>query len=476
MLKEESSTPSMLTLARLLKRDQCEKDVGSILKSTFLSCQYTEEGLADKMEFEKKFKAQQLYVSRKTTDTIYSCIASKKSPDHVSFIKIKQVDEFLKNIMDKLVDDEYHAKDLMYGKLTAKKNYLDHPLINLLEIKMEEKFKTIHDAFRTFDTNGDSKLNYSEFEKGMLNLNTDLTRDDIKKAFMLLDDNQNGDLEYHEFCESFDGYKRRGNPMITSSQTKDISSGMLKLKDFDKKFKRESGVKYNPPSVYGIANSGLASPLNYRISKFRNSNAVSGFGSKSSRRMDLGQNEDDKYSTMDDILSQASEMRSKMNLPIPKNKDTGLFMKDLTNQSNRSPFITPFLGTTRKRKVIYNRNLKIDKSRTYGHVPILHKDIGDLINHEYMNNFTQRIQQKSDKMRQDNKAKIDKLKDYSNYKLNNTVLKRNSEIKKKYLTSRDSYEETPQSFFSPQREVSGLYGRIQSPIRKDFMISATRPS
>lgn len=87
----------------------------------------------------------------------------------------------------------------MYGKITAKENHLDHPLINFLEIKMEEKFKTIHDAFRTFDENGDSKLNYEEFERGMLNLNTDLTRDDIRRAFDLLDENRNGELEYHEF-------------------------------------------------------------------------------------------------------------------------------------------------------------------------------------------------------------------------------------------------------------------------------------
>ena len=224
----------------------------------------------------------------------------------------------------------------MYGKLTTKRNFLDHPLINLLEIKMEEKYKTIHDAFRTFDINGDSKLDYNEFEKGMLNLGTDLSREDIKNAFELLDENGNGELEYHEFCESFDGYKRRGNPMVTSSQTKDISAGMIKLKDFDMKFRRSQNdqVKYTPPSLYGIANSGVSNPINSRIYKFRNSSNVSGFGSKSSRDMNLTKNgHDDRFSTMDDVLSQVSEIRSKMRLPIPKNKDTELFIKDVSEQS-----------------------------------------------------------------------------------------------------------------------------------------------
>lgn len=80
-----------------------------------------------------------------------------------------------------------------------KSNFLDHPLINLLEIKMEEKYKTIHDAFRAFDENGDSKLSFEEFEKGMLTLNTDLSKDDVARAFVLLDENRNGHIEYHEF-------------------------------------------------------------------------------------------------------------------------------------------------------------------------------------------------------------------------------------------------------------------------------------
>ena len=34
-------------LVKLLRRDQCMSDIGNLLKSVFLSCQYTEEGLAE---------------------------------------------------------------------------------------------------------------------------------------------------------------------------------------------------------------------------------------------------------------------------------------------------------------------------------------------------------------------------------------------------------------------------------------------
>lgn len=125
---------------------------------------------------------------------------------------------------------------------------------------------------------------------------------------------------------------------------------------------------------------------------------------------------------------------------------------------------------------MHKRNLRIDQAKTYGHQPFEHKDISKLINHDYMNNFTRRIQEKSNRIRQDNRDKLEKLKNYSNYKRNNTVLKRNSEIKKKYLTSRDINPEPSMSFFSPRKDVGGLYGKMQTPMKNDFMISTTRPS
>lgn len=455
-------------LIKLLERDQVEKEVGNILKSCFLSWNYTEEGFADKIEFEEKLKKYNLLLSTKTLDKLFSWIISKKNVHQVSFIKVKQICEELKKRI-KLSKDEFHAKDLMYGKITTKENFLDHPLINFLEIKMEEKYKTIHDAFRIFDENGDSKLTFSEFEKGMLHLNTDLTKDDIRKAFDLLDENKNGELEYHEFCECFDGYKRRGNPLVTSQQTKDISSGMMKLSDLDKKYKRNKNIKYEPPSLYGISNSGMSNPLTNRLQRFRQSDNVSGFGSKSSRIMDFNNDtHNDRYSTMEDILSQASVIRSKMNLPTPKNKNPEMFIQDISDSGKK------------KRSIIYKRNKHLTAGRTYGHKEKASNDMGELINHEYMNNFTQRIQEKSDKMRRENQAKIRRLKNFADYKVNNTVLKRSSEIKKHYLSgdtmSKDASKQlsSRKQFFSPQKEKSEFYRKLQSPSNKNFIIDATR--
>lgn len=43
-------------LVNMLERDQIEKEIGNLLKTTFLSCNYTDEGFADKLEFQDKIK------------------------------------------------------------------------------------------------------------------------------------------------------------------------------------------------------------------------------------------------------------------------------------------------------------------------------------------------------------------------------------------------------------------------------------
>lgn len=69
-----------------------------------------------------------------------------------------------------------------------------------------------------------------------------------------------------------------------------------------------------------------------------------------------------------------------------------------------------------------------------------------------MNNFTQKIQERSHRLRQENKEKIQKLRKYSLYKMNNTVLKRNDQIKKRYLTQREVLDD-PSRNLSDNRKV-----------------------
>lgn len=121
------------SLIKCLERDQIEKDIAQTLKTVFLACDYSDEGLWDLKEFEERLAHQKLYLSEPTKEKLFGCIWSKKDLEKVSFVKIKQIVESLRKHKPK-EHDEFHARDLMYGKITKKENILEHPLINLLEI------------------------------------------------------------------------------------------------------------------------------------------------------------------------------------------------------------------------------------------------------------------------------------------------------------------------------------------------------
>jgi len=110
------------------------------------------------------------------------------------------------------------------------------------------------------------------------------------------------------------------------------------------------------------------------------------------------------------------------------------------------------------------------------------EDMSGVINHDYMNNFTRKIQEKSDKIRSENQAKIKKLKDYGGYRTNNASLKRNSEIKKHYLNSSEILRDpskklsSQRRYFSPQNDANKYSKMHESGPQKCFMLEASRPA
>jgi hypothetical protein len=57
-------------LVKLMEKDQVDKEMGNILKTTFLSCNYSEEGFAKASEFEEKIRATHLVMAPKTLSTL----------------------------------------------------------------------------------------------------------------------------------------------------------------------------------------------------------------------------------------------------------------------------------------------------------------------------------------------------------------------------------------------------------------------
>ena len=69
----------------------------------------------------------------------------------------------------------------------------------MIEMRMEEKFRNIAHAFRTFDTNGDSRITFEEFEAGLRNVGIAMNKKTLKELFDYLDENKDNIIEFNEF-------------------------------------------------------------------------------------------------------------------------------------------------------------------------------------------------------------------------------------------------------------------------------------
>lgn len=79
----------------------------------------------------------------------------------------------------------------------------------MIEMRMEEKFKNIGQAFRTFDTDGDSRITFEEFWKGLTNVGIIMEKDTCKELFDYLDENGDRIIEFNEFCDFFETLQDR---------------------------------------------------------------------------------------------------------------------------------------------------------------------------------------------------------------------------------------------------------------------------
>lgn len=60
-------------------------------------------------------------------------------------------------------------------------------MLSLISGKIYERFKTILDAFRYFDSDHELSLTLNEFAQGMEHLRIKISFDDVKKIFNYLD-------------------------------------------------------------------------------------------------------------------------------------------------------------------------------------------------------------------------------------------------------------------------------------------------
>lgn len=73
--------------------------------------------------------------------------------------------------------------------------------LGALEEKLRAKHPTIVSAFNEFDTDRSGKVSKDEFRSTLYNLNIGMTEAQVDRVFAVFDANQDGVLDYSEFCE-----------------------------------------------------------------------------------------------------------------------------------------------------------------------------------------------------------------------------------------------------------------------------------
>ena len=86
-------------------------------------------------------------------------------------------------------------------------------MLDLLWIKLEERFKSMAEAFRYFDRNYNNRVCFGEFQKALDHMRIKFQVNTIASLFQALDRDNKGFISYRDFCalaeerrRNIDGY------------------------------------------------------------------------------------------------------------------------------------------------------------------------------------------------------------------------------------------------------------------------------
>ena len=74
-------------------------------------------------------------------------------------------------------------------------------MLDLLWIKLDERFKGIADSYRYFDINFNNRVSFNEFQKGLDSLRIKYQVNQVEAIFRYMDRGQKGFLSFGDFCE-----------------------------------------------------------------------------------------------------------------------------------------------------------------------------------------------------------------------------------------------------------------------------------
>jgi len=72
-------------------------------------------------------------------------------------------------------------------------------IVEVVHIKIEEKFKNYREAFRKFNADFNDTLSFSEFVEGLESIGISLKLVDFRELYDFLDKNSDGGINFQEF-------------------------------------------------------------------------------------------------------------------------------------------------------------------------------------------------------------------------------------------------------------------------------------
>ena len=93
-------------------------------------------------------------------------------------------------------------------------------MLDLLWIKIQEKYTSLPEAYRYFDVNFNNRVEFAEFQKGLNAMRITYQVDQVNEMFQHLDRGNKGYISYLDFCEMAEERRRHLDKFDYSKQLK----------------------------------------------------------------------------------------------------------------------------------------------------------------------------------------------------------------------------------------------------------------
>lgn len=109
-------------------------------------------------------------------------------------------------------------------------------ILDLLWIKISERFGSVHEAYRYFDVNFNNRVSFNEFQKGLDHMRIKFQVDELINIFEYMDRGDKGYISYGDFCELCEEKRRHLDPVESVFPSKE---------EHEKKAHLKKGTFYN---------------------------------------------------------------------------------------------------------------------------------------------------------------------------------------------------------------------------------------